>query len=630
MTDAGAWRRTFAALVGTVVFLLLLASPAAADDPPTIILPSDAALPAGTYRATVDGPNGPVVATVSVPAPAGGSPSASPSGTTGTPAAGTPAGENPNAREEAPTESSSGFLPVLLAVLATALLIGGTVLVRRKIVEPGRQRSALKAAVALIGVGDYRAAIPALSAVETKLSDRLRVQAGFFTAFALVQIGEVDEASLRLAGLNRANPSHPEIAYLLAHLRVERREYDAAEPVLAPLRGRFTDRARKLYGVVQYHRGLEALRDGRVDAAAQLFQEVETLGDFRDHLPDDLRNRHVALGARALFDKDVVGARKHFEDLERAAPSLPDDEREQMLALADVGTALAAWIENRPGAGARIDALLTTAVARLDPDGATALPWPDTDPVTVADRLAAMQEAGTDGELSDLDRVLRDLHFLRGMALLRDWAGKPTKSKLTEAVERFACARERDPDFSDTYLVVGLLRYYLADSDAERAVAATVLARAQLLGARDPEVLRVLNRQARITRAGRDAVDAYLQVLDQYVADGSIREQVRADVVRRLSRFRRVRDWDGRPELVEVRAAPPTVAEMNDRSELLRVRVSQLLAAPGSADLVEAHELVRNLEADSKRLAEHARSVEQKEANLLVIVGDRLLVDHER
>jgi hypothetical protein len=604
----------------------------------TATLPPGVTLPGGDYRGTIAGPNGPVDVTFAVGA--GSTPTTQP-GTTAPPATAAQPGTPPpsqagGAPAATPAEQSSGFSTVLLTILATAVLIGLCLVANRKILVPRRHGQALRDAVALVAAGSYAAAVPALTSIENKLTDKQRTRARFFVAFALFRMDNLDEAEHRLGALNREDPKNPDVAYLLAYLRTERRDYDGAEPVLAKVEGTsgFTPRARKLYGVIKFRRGLEALRDGRIDAASVLFAAVETLGDFRDLIPADLRNRHVTLGAQALYDKDVIAARKHFEDLEQAALAAEPGEREQMNASAELGLALAAWIENRPDSGGRVDELLTSVARRLDPDSPTELPWPAGESAaSVADRLAAMRDG--DRAASELDRTLRDIHLLRGAAQLRQWAADPkaaakVDSRLAGVVGRFAAARERDPEFSDPYLTVGLLKYYLAAGDATREEAAAILLRAQLLGARDPEVLGILNREARRSRASRDAVDAYLQVLDRYVEDGSVREQVRADLVRRLARYNKVRDWDSRPEIVQVRAVAPTVAEMNDRSELLRERVSQLLSASGAGELAGARDLVRSLEAESRRLSEHARSVEQKEADLLVMVGDRLLSDYER
>jgi len=615
-------------IVAIVIGLMALPSAAAESDPSgpiTVTLPSGVSLPPGSYDAVVTGSGQQIQAKIVVgTAPTGQS------GQTGQPdQPGQPGSEQ---------TGGGGVIGIVIAVLATVVLIVAGVLVYLKVLVPRRHSRSYREVLGMVAAGEYRRALPALTQVEAKLPEKLRAEARFFIAFALFQLDDLDEAEHRLAALNRENAKDVNVAYLLAYLRTTRRDYDGAEPVLEVIAsaGQLGEgRVRKLYGIVKFQQALEALRDGRIDAAAKLFEKVEQLGDFGDQIPTDLRNRHVVLGAQALFDKDVVGARRQFENLEQAAAQLDPDQRESMTASAKLGLALAAWIEDAPGSPSKVESLLVDAAKRLDPDGHLELTWPRTaDGTSIADHLEALtRKASRSAQDAELDRALRDVHFLRGVAVLRSWANaeQPSDAHLTEALSRFACARDRDPDFSDTYLVVGLLRYYLATTDQEREHGIAELRQAQKLGAHDPEVLQILNHHERIGRASRDAVDTYLQVLDRYVQDGSVREQVRSALVRRLSRYRKVRDWDSRPELTLVRAVAPTVAEMNDRSELLRERVNQLLSTQQEADdLAAARQLTHSLENDAHALSEHARSIEQKEAELLVLVGDRLLADNER
>src|SRR5262249_24199461 len=147
-------------------------------------------------------------------------------------------------------------------------------------------------------------------------------------------------------------------------------------------------------------------------------------------------------------------------------------------------------------------------------------PWPvGTGEANLADRLAAMvSRASRPPEEIERDRTLRGIPFLRGMVALREWA-EAAEQGATEtpagdpspAARRFARARELDPEFSDAYLVVGLLQYYLADGEGRRAGVAA-LREAQKLGTRDPRVLQIINHYDRLSQANRDAADAYLQI----------------------------------------------------------------------------------------------------------------------
>jgi hypothetical protein len=224
------------------------------------------------------------------------------------------------------------------------------------------------------------------------------------------------------------------------------------------------------------------------------------------------------------------------------------------------------------------------------------------------------------------------------MAVLREWraAGPAPYSAeesnfLATALGCFGRARELDPEFSDVHVAVGLLRYYLAEDDAGRRTGVAVLREANKLGTRDPEVLQILNHDERVQRADRDAAAAFLQILDGYVANATVRQDVRKALLARMAERGGVRDWDARHELVRARVVVPTVAEVQARSELLLARVADLLQdGPGSAELSEAHDLSASLQERSRTIAEQARAIEEQEAALLALLGERLLSVVER
>lgn len=619
---------------------------AAEGDPITVVLPSGTTLPPGRYDASISAGSGTVRAQIVVPGTPVAPQSSAPAVTGGqsTSNSSSPsAGQTAAPPADDPSRGQSAWPAIwttLIAILGTILVLVGGLVGHRRFLVPRRQIREYHAAVEQIGGGEHQQALLALERLEPRLPGRLRLQARFFAAFALFRMGLVDEAEYRLAALHREAPQDVDIAYLLAYLRVERRDYDGAEPVLeaAEAAGGMSRRlVRRLYGVVKFHRALEALRLGRVDTAAVLFQKVEKLGDFADRVPPDLRNQHVVLGAQALFERDLVAARGQFEDLTRAAEDAGPEQREQMLASAEIGLALAAWLDNTLKSLGQVDRLLVSAARRLDPDADTERPWtftPDED--SVAERLAALRERqGRAADINERDLTLRSIHLLRAATALRLWAAAKTKpaedaARLDEVLSKLACAREYDPEFSDPYLIAGLLKSYFSTTPQERAAGVAVLRQAQRLGVREPELVRILNEDARLGQARRDAADRYLQVLDQFVADPSVREEVRVSLLERLSRFRKVRPLDRRPEIVRARASAPTVDEMNSRTELLRERVSQLMTVQaGDENLTAAQQLVRNLENDSRALAEQAHSVETKEADLLVLIGDWLLGDNE-
>ena len=626
---------------------LAFAATAGAQPPPqgggpiTVSLPPGTTLAPGQYTVVIQGPDQEIRATAVVP-PAGATGNLGTEGPDGTGAAPQPV--QPGQQQSTPATATSGGGSGLLmigALVLALLAIAGAVLYL-KVLVPRKQVRAYLVTLALVEAKRYEEALPRLTQTESKLPERLQREARFFIAFSLFQLGEFDGAGQRLAEQYRERPEDENVAYLLAYLRAERRDYDRAEPILEGMESRGqlgVAAAKRLYGIVKFQRALKAFHDGRIEAAAELFEKVEELGDFRDQIPPDLRNQHIVLGAQALFEKAPARAREHFHGIERAADSLDAAQEASLLATAKLGFALAAWIEDEADSAAQIENFLTDAARLLDPSSELELPWPEDDVDTnLTDRLGKLEQKATrPAELAEIAQALRDIHFLRGAAVLRSWIradqadAKANESRYhTAALARFACARDRDPEFGDTYLVAGLLAYYLAKTDHERARAVALLRKAQRLGIRAPEALQIINHHDRLRAANKDAVEEYLQVLDSYLRDGTVRRQVREALIERLSRYGRVRDWDTRPEFARVRTVEPTVAEIRSRSGLLLEHLRQLTVSPHeAAEFASARDLTSRLERESRELFERARSIEEKEAELLLLVGDRLLPDLE-
>ena len=527
-----------------------------------------------------------------------------------------------------------------MAVIGTIILGSAAVVIYFKCYLPRKQIKPYREALRLVKAERFDEALPLLTQVESKLPDRLRREARFFIAFAHFKLKNLKEAEHVLDGLHRENPKDAQSAYLLAYMRVEAEEYDEAEPVLLAMEknGQLDlYHAKRLLGIVEFRRAIVALNEGHVDGAAALFEKVEQLGDFAAQIPPGLRDRHIALGTKALFDKDLTQAQRQFTSLEQAAEKEPEAQRAAKLAIAKLGLALTAWIEDTQESDEKVERLLVEAARLLDADGPLDLPWPEEEKdQDLASQLSELDaKAGQTADEKQRERCLRDLHFLRGATVLRAWrrlepaaAQEQIQERYKDALSRFACARARDEQFSDVFLVVGLLTYYLHNPGPERGRGVDLLERAQKLGMREPDAMEIINNRARIERANADAVDLYLQVLDKYLNDDTVRAEVRFSLLNRLNRYRRIQGWDKRPDIANARRIEPTVAEMRDRSELLLVRVEQIISSQSSAD--ESHkirQLSNMIKQDGQHLYEQAMTIERNESELLALTGNHLFKD---
>lgn len=554
-----------------------------------------------------------------------------------------PAGAVPPAAGIAP---STVWLWVALAALGAAALCAGALwfyfrrYAPRKEME--REREPYARAMQALRERRYEDALRDLTQVETKLPAEQRADARFFIGLCHFHIGDESEAERMLAALSREQPGNLEVAYFLAYLRIKRGRDAEAEPVLAAMQsgGHLGYRdASWLMSIVKFRRGMVAYQAGQIDLAAELFAEVASLGHLAAHIPSDLRNRHIVLGTRALFDQDLTAAREHFDALSRVAAQTGDDSGRALQARAKLGLALAMWIENDPREAEPLETALVDTCLSFHAGGAVELPWPEPQPGSAKGDAEALKRAleaadknfNLPAEEKNVLRCLRDLHLLRALVVLRGWsrldgaaAHKAIADTLAAVMSRLACSRAIDERFSDVYLVAGLLLFYLHPPGPERTTGVDLLLEARKLGMRDPDAMEIVNNRERIERENAGAVDKYEQVLDRYLRDDTVRKEVRLDLLSRLSTHRSLMNRYKPPNLTRARSVPPTVREMKDRSETLHLRIGQISRKSPSQRL---QQLGSALKEHSDELALQAAAIEKTEADLLALTGEELFKD---
>lgn len=543
-------------------------------------------------------------------------------------------------KESLPPPTSTPILRYALVAAITLLLIAAGAWIYWKMIRPQKQLRPYKEALMLLREQRYEDALPLLTQVESKLPDNIRREARFYIAFASFQLQDNQEAEHILVALHREDQKDPHAAYLLSYIRVKSQRYDEAESVLERMEsnGQLNlCQAKKLLGIVKFQRALIALKEGRVDAAGELFEKVHDLGDFASQIPSDLRNRNIVLGTKALFEKNLVEANQQFESLLNAVAKLPQELQSTLTATAKLGLALAKWIEDTPDGEQAIENLLVEAAQLLDSQGDLEMTWPlDASEKDVIEKLKALDaSADLAAEKQEINLLLRDIHFLRGMAWLRAWrkmdsekAHSSIETQYESSLKRFVCARVRDEEFSDVYLVVGLLMYYLHKSGPERSRGIDLLQQAQKRGMRDPNAMEIINNRERIERANADAVDKYLQILDKFLTDDTVRKEIRLALMERLAKYKRIKSWDKRPDLAKARTVEPTLAEMRNRSEILSSHINQIISLQGkSEEVAKVKSLSKAIEQDSEQLYERAKALEKKESELLVETGNQLFKD---
>jgi len=553
-------------------------------------------------------------------------------------AAGTP---RPQVAEEgrppAPQTFWDKWGTVAMAAAAPFVLMGLGAWVYLKLIRPRKLMTPLREALEMVAREEYEDALPGLTSIESKLTGGPRRQARFTIAFCYAATKGYGEAELALSALRRESPDDVEVACLLAWLKVLQQRYVEAEPLLDELvKAGHRDewQVRRLISITKLALANKAFDDGHISEAATLFEEVRKLGVFAEHVPADLRNRHVVLGLRALFERDSAGARAQFEEMQASASGSPEEQRAEFLAKVKLGLALAAWIEDTPESVAKAEELLADTIRAIEPKAALETEWPRCIPrKSVIEKLDDAEAGPMGPRLTDMQQCVRDAHFLRGMAVLRRWKALDGNQAYTgiaehykQTLRRLACALQSDEEFRDVYLTAGLLMYYTHKAGESRSAGVELLQRARELGVRDPETLEILAVRDKRERMEADVAAQYMEVLDRYLADETVRTAARAALMKQLSAFRRFPPAGRRPDLGAARAVEPTVDEIRRRSETLMARLAEVLKSRGEG-MQEVQAATRELEEQSRLLAQQATKTEESESDLLVKAGRALFAD---
>jgi tetratricopeptide (TPR) repeat protein len=554
-----------------------------------------------------------------------------------------PAATTQTAQEQAPviaTQSSSlPIIAMIVGIVGVLAAIGVIYYVR--IIVPRQRIEPYNQAMEMIRAKEYERALPILTKIEGKLPDDLRTGCRFFIAFARYQTGDLDRAAIDLENLKQEEPNNIPIAYFLAYIYVEKNDLKKADPLLEQLEKKGSlnyQQCQRLLGILKFRRAYMELKEGHVDAAEDLFEKVKALGDFKDQIPGDLRDRNLVLGTKALFDADTTEARVLFNRLASEAGN--DSGNAFLLASAKTGLALADWIDERPAE--EVERQLTEAVRLINPKDTLRQPWkniidtaPD-DSITRLEKLETAEEGTTLKASQDPNvRILRDIHFLRAMNVLRGWnqmEGEPAYKKLPETyqevLEILTRSQAFDQRFSDIYLAAGLLMYYLhKPGQEERSTAIDLLQKAQRLGMREPSALEIINAREKAREANKGPIDTYLQVLDKYINDATVRQEVRMRLITQRRRFQRTARDAKQTSYKNISSAAPTLDEMQKRTAVLLERISQIVQEQPRAETDEISKLCGEIQRGTEMLKAQAQTVESSEAALLEKTGNQLFRD---
>ena len=279
----------------------------------------------------------------------------------------------------------------------------------------------------------------------------------FHLAFVRTQLGRYKEALGVLSDLKGEPKRRKEIVYLELYLHSRLEEYVEMEQIFEQ-RGSVLDGyldTALMMGIALLHLGRQNWKRRDIEQAVRYFERVRSLGVLLDEVPANVGDHQILLGVLVLFDKDVVGARAHFDGAKTSA------EANTVTSLqAELGLLLCDWIsEEMPD----IDGGLLQAVGMMEQQfGFPRDSQHEGEAADTAEHLA--------GE--NLERLYVALLLWHAVSLIYTWFRLPAKTRLPETElrqldERVEKVKQADPELGDPYLIQGLIRYYFAtDNDS--------------------------------------------------------------------------------------------------------------------------------------------------------------------
>lgn len=466
--------------------------------------------------------------------------------------------------------------------------------------------------------------------------------AGFCLAYVLARLERYSEAVAALGGLPGKIPRQPEDLYLELWLQARLEAWEEVERLVEVQGGRLGDLldTRLISGLAFLHQGRAHMARKETERALYCFRRLKKLGVLADALPADIDDHQVVLGIQALHEREIGEAEERFEGARQAA-----EEEGKSTLQARIGLLLCAWRQtDYPDLDEELGEL-AGELTPARPAGGEARPAGEEGEQEAPEAVAAADEAAegepapeTDEKLDEAELLLRDVRLWYAVSRVFLWFRLPEKqglppAELEELRERAAKVLEVDPTMSDPSLLAGLIGYYFAADDAERAAAVGELEEAIEREVRVPEIRYLVAQEQKLAVAAADSLRDFLGLVRRYLEDGVIPYELRQRLRARLSALQRFREL-GEVDLVrgEVEAAP-SLRDLQARSELVRRRMGRIVLPELRRTRDEAGEAVQRmleaLEREATALSETAKQLESTEHELLVVAGEFLLREED-
>ena len=445
----------------------------------------------------------------------------------------------------------------------------------------------------------------------------------FHLAFVRTQLGRYKEALGVLSDLKGEPKRRKEIVYLELYLHSRLEEYVEMEQIFEQ-RGSVLDGyldTALMMGIALLHLGRQNWKRRDIEQAVRYFERVRSLGVLLDEVPANVGDHQILLGVLVLFDKDVVGARAHFDGAKTSA------EANTVTSLqAELGLLLCDWIsEEMPD----IDGGLLQAVGMMEQQfGFPRDSQHEGEAADTAEHLA--------GE--NLERLYVALLLWHAVSLIYTWFRLPAKTRLPETElrqldERVEKVKQADPELGDPYLIQGLIRYYFATDNDSKWRAVECLDTAVQKGAQVPEVISLVASEKRLDELERDRLGRFLALVKSWLSNRTVPDSIRRHLQEELARFDRfhvLQDVEiaGADEDIE-----PSVKDIRNRSEIVRKRVQtiigQLLKTAETTEATAINEHLTQISSETTKIEEAVKQLDNLEGELMLQAGQFLLKEED-
>jgi hypothetical protein len=485
------------------------------------------------------------------------------------------------------------------------------------------------------------------------LSPAQRQEAEFYHAYATFQVSGADAALPLLEKQHRQFPDFRPTTYLLGYAYLSAERHDRARPVWEQMHGQAPD-----YLQTKYHfscallaQARQLMREAKVNQALPLFKIVRELGIHADAVPEGLHNARLMEAAGKLRAGDARGAEAIFAQAERDGRADKTPEGARLEALGKLGYALVAIHEGRgENAAQSLDELLETfhkltevdrppectpeklqtplAEGKASPLKFTTPAAEDNEAKDGDEKANGEEKSKAAAQIDPQDReLLRDLHFLRGVAQLTAWIRasalqrpNPKDDQMRDALlSALRRALHFDPAFADALAIYGFVLYFYGSN---RSAATFFLKQARNAGFEEEALITLLQRIEQLSQIRARTKTEILDRLHEYFTNEEVRRQLKEKLLEEEAIRNGYRDYHGAIQLDDVGERQPTLADLTARSAYLGEEIKRIIAewmASGTEQqrVENIQRAMANLKKKNEEITKVKEGIEEDENTVL-------------